>query len=56
MLKIDGFMVFMLFGILDIYFNYFNKPGFSVKLNIKIIYEYCLDVGRLQKSELLSHG
>ena len=39
MLKIDGFMVF---GILDSYFNYFNKPGFLVKLDIRIIYEYYL--------------
>ena len=56
MLKIDVFYIFMDFGVLDSHFNYFNKPGFSVKLNIRIIYEYCLDVARLQKSELLSHG
>ena len=54
MLNTDGFYSFLqFFGILD---SYFNKPGFLIKPNIRIIYEYCLDVARLQKSELLSHG
>ena len=56
MLKLTVFQFFTVFDILDNYFNYFSKPGFSIKLDIRIIYEYCLDVARLQKSELPSHG
>ena len=53
-LKFDGFYVFFqFFKHLD---SYFNKPGFLIKPNITIIYEYCLDMARLQKFKLLSHG
>ena len=56
-LKFDGFSVFMVsFSFLKHLDSYFDKMGFLKKPNIRIIYEYCLDVARLQKSKLLSHG
>ena len=56
MLKFDGFSVFAVFQFFKHLDSYFNKPGVLIKPNIRIIYEYCLDAARLQKSELLSHG
>ena len=55
-LKFDGFSVLWCFRFLEHLDSYFDKPGCLNKPNIRIIYEYCPDVARLQKSELLSHG
>ena len=38
------------FKVLEHLDNYFDKLGFLNKPNIRAIYEYCLDVARLQKT------
>ena len=49
-LKFDGFHSFYGFcRFLKHLDSYFDKPEFLNKPNISTIYEYCLDVARLQK-------
>ena len=46
------FMVLMVFRFLEHLDSYFDKLWFLNKPNMRLDYEYCLDMARLQKTQV----